>query len=444
MSALEDAIKLYKKENPRTGCFRGIKRKYVEPMEEKEKSQINQNMKMDLEKIIQSHPTVLLERGTTKAVLSDVFGDNIAKINALMSAYDIGIVKAIEENHPVSSIFHTNLVSRLVLRYSMQEAAATWAVDTWVKIITPSVIGDLMSVRQGKPVGSRDTLNNSDIAEEKSIANPLDSNIIDLGERSRFDIQLDIADNHSIKNHEDIKKKSSFCEACIKLVSTIFSVVKECTLWFLTFYFFVSGIIFFPSVAAFLCFLIIAVIFPIGGWQKLVKRVLPRTWIKVVLTVALVIAAIVAYQPIAEEAESNSNVKHSEAMMMEYEDPIVAVSEKQIEDTKNEVIEQPVKETRAPVTMGEKNALKSAQFYLQHIAFSYTGLIEQLESEGYSHDEAVYAVENCGADWDEQAAKAAEFYLKYSAYSYTALIEQLEHDGFTYEQAVYGVEANGY
>lgn len=37
--------------------------------------------------------------------------------------------------------------------------------------------------------------------------------------------------------------------------------------------------------------------------------------------------------------------------------------------------------------------------------FSYTGLIEQLEYEQYSHDDAVYAADNCGADWNEQAAK---------------------------------------
>ena len=34
-------------------------------------------------------------------------------------------------------------------------------------------------------------------------------------------------------------------------------------------------------------------------------------------------------------------------------------------------------------TMGERNALKSARQYLNSMAFSYSGLIEQLEYEGY-------------------------------------------------------------
>ena len=45
------------------------------------------------------------------------------------------------------------------------------------------------------------------------------------------------------------------------------------------------------------------------------------------------------------------------------------------------------------------------------MAFSYSGLVEQLEFEQYSHDDAVYAADNCGADWNKQAAKSAKNYL---------------------------------
>ena len=57
------------------------------------------------------------------------------------------------------------------------------------------------------------------------------------------------------------------------------------------------------------------------------------------------------------------------------------------------------------VTTGQKNALNRAKQYLRTMPFSYTGLIEQLEYEQYSHDDAVYAADNCGANWSEQAAK---------------------------------------
>lgn len=89
-------------------------------------------------------------------------------------------------------------------------------------------------------------------------------------------------------------------------------------------------------------------------------------------------------------------------------------------------------------------ASDKAKDYLKYSAFSYSGLVEQLEFEGYSHSDAVDAVNNCGADWNEQAAQKAKQYLKYSAFSRTELIEQLEFEGFTHSQAVYGAEQNGY
>lgn len=96
------------------------------------------------------------------------------------------------------------------------------------------------------------------------------------------------------------------------------------------------------------------------------------------------------------------------------------------------------------VTTGKKNALRSAQSYLDVMPFSHSGLIEQLEYDGYTKEEATYAADNCGADWNEQAAESAKNYLDIMAFSRNGLIEQLEYDGYTHEQAVYGAEQNGY
>ena len=95
-------------------------------------------------------------------------------------------------------------------------------------------------------------------------------------------------------------------------------------------------------------------------------------------------------------------------------------------------------------SFGATNAVAKAKQYLDVMAFSYTGLIEQLEYEGFSHDEAEYGANNCGADWDTQAVRKAAEYLDVMSFSRQELIEQLEYEGFTYEQAVYGVEQNGY
>ena len=147
--------------------------------------------------------------------------------------------------------------------------------------------------------------------------------------------------------------------------------------------------------------------------------------------------------------------------------------------------------TKDQITTGQRNALRAARSYLNFTPFSYEGLVGQLEYEGYTNDEAKYAADNCGADWNEQALKDALNYLDYTAFSYSGLvkqlefekytssqvkyaadncganwyeqaakraasyldmmafsrqglIDQLEFEGFTYDQAVYGVEQNGY
>ena len=95
-------------------------------------------------------------------------------------------------------------------------------------------------------------------------------------------------------------------------------------------------------------------------------------------------------------------------------------------------------------TIGQRNASNSADSYLDYSAFSRQGLIDQLEYEGYSRADAVYAVDNCGANWNQQAALSAQQYLDYSSFSRQGLIDQLEYEGFTHSQAVYGVDAVGY
>lgn len=96
------------------------------------------------------------------------------------------------------------------------------------------------------------------------------------------------------------------------------------------------------------------------------------------------------------------------------------------------------------VTTEQRNALNTAQDYLGTMAFSYSGLIEQLEYEGYSAEAATYAADNCGADWNAQAAAMAQSYMDTMSFSRQGLIDQLIYEGFSQEQAEYGVSAVGY
>lgn len=90
------------------------------------------------------------------------------------------------------------------------------------------------------------------------------------------------------------------------------------------------------------------------------------------------------------------------------------------------------------VSTGMKNALSSAKMYLNVMGFSREGLITQLKFSGFTDDEATYAVDNCGADWNEQAVVKAKQYLDIMPMSKSALITQLVFEGFTQEQAEYG------
>ena len=143
-----------------------------------------------------------------------------------------------------------------------------------------------------------------------------------------------------------------------------------------------------------------------------------------------------------------SIVLREDAKTEEVSEPVTEEDNEPVVEEDSEAIAEEVSEPTAgsagEPTMGEKNALGSAKNYLDFTSFSYSGLIEQLEFEGYSAEEAAYAADNCGADWNEQAAKSAEDYLDFMSFSRQGLIDQLVFDGFTQEQAEYGVGAVGY
>lgn len=95
------------------------------------------------------------------------------------------------------------------------------------------------------------------------------------------------------------------------------------------------------------------------------------------------------------------------------------------------------------MTAGQKNALASAEQYLDYSAFSKSGLVKQLKFEKFSEKDAVFAVNQLDANWNEQAALSAEQYLDTSSFSRDGLITQLKFEGYTQEQAEYGVKQAG-
>jgi len=93
--------------------------------------------------------------------------------------------------------------------------------------------------------------------------------------------------------------------------------------------------------------------------------------------------------------------------------------------------------------VSQSNAKRKAQSYLGISAFSRSGLISQLEYEGFSNEDATYGVDALTVDWNEQAAQKARDYLEISAFSRSGLIDQLLYEGFSQYEAEYGANAVG-
>ena len=129
---------------------------------------------------------------------------------------------------------------------------------------------------------------------------------------------------------------------------------------------------------------------------------------------------------------------------------IINSTSERVEQVRDDIEQSVEKETTTQqekvesATQGQINALRAAKNYLRTVPLSYSGLIQQLEFEGYSEQEAKYGADHCGADWNEQAAKAAKNYLNIMSFSRSGLIQQLEFEGYTSDQAEYGVKAVGY
>lgn len=109
------------------------------------------------------------------------------------------------------------------------------------------------------------------------------------------------------------------------------------------------------------------------------------------------------------------------------------------------LLDNPVKDVETvnntdEVSREAKNALGTAESYLNYSSFSKQGLYDQLLYEQYPEDAAQYAVDNIQTDWNENALGTAKSYLEYSSFSDAGLFDQLIYEGFTDEQAQYAID----
>ena len=99
--------------------------------------------------------------------------------------------------------------------------------------------------------------------------------------------------------------------------------------------------------------------------------------------------------------------------------------------------------------------METAEEYLAFGGYSYSGLITALINREYTPEEAQYAADHCGADWNEEAVDAANAFTDrdavialYSSHdivkmigcSYPNLLNHLKAEGFSSEEAQFGAE----
>lgn len=101
-------------------------------------------------------------------------------------------------------------------------------------------------------------------------------------------------------------------------------------------------------------------------------------------------------------------------------------------------------EEKPKLTLSQQNAVGKAQSYLDFAGFSRTGLIGQLEYEGFSTEDATFGADNAGADWNAECAEKAKSYLEFSSFSREGLADQLAFEGFLATEIEFGLAAVGY
>ena len=149
--------------------------------------------------------------------------------------------------------------------------------------------------------------------------------------------------------------------------------------------------------------------------------------IALIMAAALLCACIAACSSESKES-SSASVKNDSTVQTS--DTVTGVS-----SDGASLISDPVS---SKAGTGSSAAEEAAELYLLSAPYSYQGLVQELQNEGFTKEQAVAAADSCCADWNEQATRAAKNYLKLREFTQEGLEEQLKYDGFTEEQAKHG------
>lgn len=145
--------------------------------------------------------------------------------------------------------------------------------------------------------------------------------------------------------------------------------------------------------------------FPIGlflmwkyaNWNKIIKII-----ITVLFALSLIGNMASPSTPQSEDlgkAQTESSTEATEKMTdTEPKSSSVAADEKtpEVQPETIESVAESQDSATANMTMGQQNALRSAKSYLDFTAFSYQGLITQLEFDGFTSEQAAHGAQANG------------------------------------------------
>lgn len=101
--------------------------------------------------LFHSHANILSDRQKLKAFFKDVLLNDLPKVNAMLAAYDSGVLAALQEEFPLSPHTRGRLVSILSSDYSMQPEMARWAIAKWTDEIDSDTLKQVRSAELTTP-----------------------------------------------------------------------------------------------------------------------------------------------------------------------------------------------------------------------------------------------------------------------------------------------------
>lgn len=177
---------------------------------------------------------------------------------------------------------------------------------------------------------------------------------------------------------------------------------------------------------------------PAGKPKRTGRKVL--AWSAGAVVALVVIAGLSARTP---EAAPAPTVAAQEAPAAVVEAPAAAAPAPATEAPAVVAPAAPAPAPEPSMTVSRSNAVRKAEDYLSYMGFSRSGLVDQLEFEGFSTADATFAVDTVSVDWMEQAARKAQSYMDLMGFSRSGLVDQLQFEGFTAEQARHGADSVG-